>query len=348
MGKTNLLDAIYYTCMAKSHNTSSDRDVPQFEQEFFRLEAKLSDTDIRNVVIKVRPGEVKEISVDGKPVERLSDFVGAVPVVMLAPEDIVLVQGGSIARRRYMDIVLCQAHRSYMEALQRYNRLLTQRNAVFKKEGRLTDQKLLMTYTKSMIEPSLFIHEMRSKLCHALQPAVAKFYGMLSNAQETPNLYYRSHLSADNLETLAISSVGEDLHHGRTTKGIHRDDIDILLDDRMVKKYGSQGQIKSLLIALHLAQAEFLKETKGMPPLLLLDDIFDKLDEERSQRLVDMLTPDVAQQVFITDASQSRVARLIAATEQTVHIYSVDEGVVTKETVGANVDNSNLHTDEEE
>jgi DNA replication and repair protein RecF len=294
--------------------------------------------------VKVKPGEVKEISVDGKVVERLSDFVGLVPVVMLAPEDIVLIQGGSMARRRFLDIVLCQADRRYLEALQRYNRILAQRNALLKTRGRLADKELLLTYSKSMRDAAGYICETRNSLCSALLPGVIKYYARLSDSREQPYLVFQSHLHLTDLESVALASLEEDLQLGRTSKGVHRDDLDLLLDDRMVKKYGSQGQVKSLLIALHLAQAEYLKDVTGKTPVLLLDDIFDKLDEQRSQKLVDLMSLGIAEQVFITDASESRVERLIKDTDLPSYVFAIDEGSVCR----VSLESGNLHADEEE
>lgn len=350
MGKTNLLDAIYYACMAKSHNTSSDRDVVNFGKEFFRLEAQVESTKRQHhVVIKVKPGWIKEISVDGKAVDRLSGYVGFIPVIMLTPEDIILIQGGSIARRRFMDFALCQADRRYMEALQRYNRLLVQRNALLKQDGRLSDKDLLMTYTRSMSDPAKYVHESRDAFCNVLLPEVTKYYDLLSDSLETPQIKYQSHLFTRDMTVLAESGMEEDLQNGRTTKGIHRDDLDILLDTRLVKKYGSQGQIKSVLIALHLAQAEFLKHKTGNMPCLLLDDIFDKLDEDRSQRLIGMLTSDVAQQVFVTDASQARVERVRSNAMLPVFTYHILQGRIQKSSNAVDEkENGNLQSNEEE
>ena len=350
MGKTNLLDAIYYICMAKSHNSTSDRDIVGFGQEFFRLEAKTrTGTHEHLVAVKVKPGEVKEIVVDGKPKDRLSGYVGFIPVIMLAPEDIVLIQGGSVARRRFMDIVMCQADRRYLEGLQRYNRLLAQRNALLKQHGRLADTTLLMTYSRSMSDAAAYIHQGRDALTRALLPDIMTHYDILSGSEEAPSLRYQSHMFTRDLEALAESSIEADMQNGRTTKGVHRDDIEILLDERPVKKYGSQGQIKSLLIALHLAQAAYLKRTTGTMPCLLLDDIFDKLDEDRSLRLIGLLDPEVATQVFITDASQMRVRRLISNADRPVFMYNVRHGHVRKVAFRVNdEENGNLQTYDEE
>ncbi len=352
MGKTNLLDAIYYLCMAKSHSTPMDRDTVQFNHPFLRLEARVSrDGTEHTLCVKVKPGEIKEIEVDGKTTSRLSDFIGFLPVIMLSPEDIVLIQGGSIARRRFMDVVLCQSDREYLEQLQRYNKLLAQRNALLKSEGYRSDRSLLLTYSKSMTEAAKIIHERRGLLAQALLPDVQLHYAKLSDARESPGLEYMSHLHDQTLETLALESIEADLQHGRTTKGIHRDDLDILLDTRVVKRFGSQGQIKSLLIALHLAQTDYLKQRVGVMPVLLLDDIFDRLDDGRARRLIGLLTNGSLHQVFISDASPARVSRLLSQAQCGAHVMEIDFGTVHKITeIGSGQDIGNLHLydDEEE
>lgn len=327
MGKTNLLDAIYYLCMAKSHSTPLDRDTVQFDHPFFRLEALVRMNDqIHSVCVKVKPAEIKDISVDGKTIDRMSAYIGFLPVIMLSPEDIVLIQGGSVARRRFMDVALCQADRDYLENLQRYNKLLAQRNALLRTDGHRADRMLLMTYTKSMSDSATAIYHRREILATELLPDVIKYYDILSGSRETPALQYTSHLRDQNIEELASASLDADLQYGRTTKGVHRDDLELFLDDRAVKRFGSQGQIKSLLIALHLAQAEYLRRSTGILPILLLDDIFDRLDEPRAQSLISLLSAENSGQVFISDASPARVQRLIAHAECRAHVLEISNG----------------------
>lgn len=331
MGKTNLLDAIYYLCMAKSHSTPLDRDTVKFDCPFFRIEADIVLREQNHsVCVKVKPGEVKDISVDGKRIDRLSAYIGFLPVIMLSPEDIVLIQGGSTTRRRFMDVALCQSDRDYLEHLQRYNKLLAQRNALLRSDGFRSDRNLLMTYTKSMTNAARLIHDRRKALTTSILPDVTRYYHALSRSEETPSLKYISHLETEDLESLALASFEGDMQYGRTTKGIHRDDLEILLDKRQVKRFGSQGQIKSLLIALHLAQAEYLKTHAGSAPVLLLDDIFDRLDEQRAQSLIRMLTEDETSQVFISDASPQRVQSLLAQAGSAALVYEVLHGTIKK------------------
>lgn len=331
MGKTNLLDAVHYLCMAKSHSTPLDRDTVQFEKPFFRLEASvmLKGHD-HDVTVKVKPGEIKEILRDGQVITRMSDYIGFIPVIMLAPEDIVLIQGGGTARRRFMDVVLCQASKEYLESLQRYNKLLAQRNALLRTDGVRADRNLLMTYTTSMQDAATFICQERDRLVKALVPDIINYYNILCASREIPSLQYHSHLLDQNLHVLAVASIEADLQNARTTKGVHRDEISILLNDYAVKRFGSQGQIKSLLIAMHLAQRQYLRHVTGITPILLLDDIFDRLDEQRAQHLIMLLANDLSSQVFISDASPARVQRLLEQTGVSGHLLEIAHGNVVR------------------
>ncbi|HLF62315.1 MAG TPA: DNA replication and repair protein RecF [Saprospiraceae bacterium] len=329
MGKTNLLDAIHYLCMAKSHSTPLDRDTVQFDHPFFRLEAqaRLDDHD-HSICMKVRPREVKDILIDGKMIDRLSAYIGFLPVIMLSPEDIVLIQGGSAARRQFMDVALCQADRDYLENLQRYNKFLAQRNALLRTSGYRADHTLLLTYSISMADAAKLIYQRRDVLVRELLPDVISYYDLLCGSREVPALQYHSHLEDHDLDTLAAASLEADLQNGRTTKGVHRDDLEILLDHRPVKRFGSQGQIKSLLVALHLAQSEYLKRKTGTHPILLLDDIFDRLDEQRAQNLIALLTTFTTSQIFISDASPARVQRLITQSGNDAHVLEIRDGAI--------------------
>lgn len=342
MGKTNLLDAVYYLCMAKSHSTPHDRDTVQFEAPFFRIEAEahMPDNDHR-ICVKVKPGAIKDIAVDGKSIGRLSAYIGMLPVIMLAPEDIALIEGGSVTRRRFMDVALCQADRAYLDHLQRYNKLLAQRNALLRSDGLRADRTLLMTYTEAMTEPAAEICRQRASLTGQLLPMVMQYYAQLSDTRETPGMQYTSHCEAHSLHDLAIAGMEADLQIGRTTKGVHRDDLDLLLDGYAVRKFGSQGQIKSLLIAMHLAQAAFLKDKTGMTPVLLLDDIFDRLDEDRTQRLIMLLAAEPFGQILISDASPRRVQHLIALSACPARVLEIRQGEVTG--VHDHSGSSNLH-----
>jgi len=313
VGKTNLLDAIYYVCMARSHGTPKDKDTMQFGESFFRLEALARNaTGEHNVVVKVQPGKVKEILLDGNPTGKLSDYVGFLPVVMLAPEDVVLVQGGSASRRRFLDMIACQIDKTYLEHLQRYQKLLSQRNALLRRDGFRADRTLLQTYAVAMSASAGYICEWRRKLVSEILPEVVGTYHRISATPETPGLSYASQLLTSTFEELSAMSLEVDLGQGYTTRGVHKDDMEIRLDGRPAKKFGSQGQVKSLLIALHIAQTTMLLSHTGRKPLLLLDDIFDRLDDYRSQRLIELLAQLPAAQVFISDASPAQIRDLIA------------------------------------
>lgn len=248
-----------------------------------------------------------------------------------------------------MDVVLCQANREYLDHLQRYNRLLSQRNALLRSDGFHADRILLRTYSRSMKDSAHFIFTERSRLSQKLLPAVMEYYAILSSAKEKPSLQYLSQISEYDFEKIAEASIESDIQNGRTTKGVHKDDLDILLDERQVKRFGSQGQIKSLLIAMHLAQLSFLRKELDSTPVLLLDDIFDRLDEQRAHQLISILTSDHVDQVFISDASPRRVHELMSAGIADAQIVYVQDGtVLSVSDMGDDRENANLQHDDEE
>jgi DNA replication and repair protein RecF len=346
IGKTNLLDAIYYLCMARSHSTPQDRDTVRFEAEFFRIEATSTIGNVsHDLVIKVQPGSVKEILVDGTATSRLSDYVGFLPVVMLAPDDIVLIQGGSAARRRFMDLVICQLDKQYLEHLQHYQRLLAQRNALLRSEGHRADRKLLHTYSTAMAPDAAYIYAGRRQFMDDVMPEVLSCYTSLSASDETPGLQYTSHLSHQTLEKLAEASLETDMAACRTTQGSHKDDLVITLDGKAARKFGSQGQMKSLLIAMHIAQTHVLLKRTGRKPILLLDDIFDRLDDHRSAQLITILSDTPAAQVFISDASPPQMRELIRLSHTKASILELKGDVVAGQ---ADSESRTLHEYESE
>jgi DNA replication and repair protein RecF len=326
IGKTNLLDAVYYLCMARSHSTPKDRDTLEFGQSFFRLEADLRrDESSHRVIIKVQPGRLKEITVDGKPVNKLSEYVGFIPVVMLAPEDVAVIRGGGALRRRFLDLCICQFDHNYLDHLQRYQRLLTQRNTVLRRDGIRADRSLLGSYSAAMMKPAKYLAEARSRLIEDVRPKVLELYTRLSNEAESPSLRYQSQLLDNPFDSIAAGSMDADMKTGHTTCGVHRDDLIIMLDGKPAKQFGSQGQVKSLLVALDLAQAMVLRRHTGKSPILLLDDIFDRLDDERSLRLVNMIAESGFGQAFVTDASPDQMRLLTASLGHAAGMFELSQ-----------------------
>ncbi len=311
VGKTNLLDAIYYLGVGKSYFTPYDQRVVRQEETFFRLEGDLiKETTQHKVVIKVRPGSFKELSLNGTPVQRISEHVGFIPVVFSAPRDIDLIYGTSQYRRRYIDHLLCQIDPVYLQSLVAYNHLLAMRNSALK-QGYNDLRRMISTYDEQMAPLATLIFEKRKWLVEKLEPLLRQTYLILSENREGVNVEYKSKLNESTYELLTDLSWEADKNTARSNAGIHKDDYELSIREMPAKEFGSQGQIKSLIFALHLSKYAILREVSGYKPILILDDIFDKLDERRLHRLMDILSSPDFGQVFISDTSTTRVGEYL-------------------------------------
>jgi DNA replication and repair protein RecF len=335
MGKTNLLEAIYYLCMCKSSRNLTDRRLVGHEESFFRLEGVFQREGGKKetVVAKVAPGQKKEFERNGAPYERLSDHVGRFPVVFISPDDSSLIVEGSEERRRYLDNTLSQLDPDYLQALILYNRVLRQRNALlkqFQKTGKF-EGALLDTYDIQMEQPARYVFEKRTAFTKELRPVFQKYYQAISSGEEKVSCTYRSALQEDDLLQLLRQSREKDRVLGRTTEGIHRDDLVLKLEGLTARRLASQGQLKSFVLALRMAQFSLLKKTKEVTPVLLLDDIFDKLDEQRVRQLLDLLSRPPFGQVFVTDAYKHRLPDLLGRLEMEAEFFIVHHGKVKPE-----------------
>ena len=309
MGKTNLLDAIYYLCMGKSHFTNTDRNVVQHGRDFFRLEGLFFLKEKKEkVVARVQPGKLKVFEKNDSPYLRLSDHVGLFPIVFKAPDDIALALEGSEQRRRFLDNTLCQIDNQYLQHLLTYNKVLQKRNALLKQAaGHLPpDPALLEVYDAQLLQPAVYIFEKRKDMVEKLTPVFNHYYRSISYEQEEAVFTYRSQLKDNSLARLLIENREKDRLLQRTTAGIHKDDLHFRMNERPLKTFASQGQLKSFVLALKLAQYDLLNEEKGLSPILLLDDLFDKLDEKRIKHLLELLVKEKFGQVFITDTHPER------------------------------------------
>jgi DNA replication and repair protein RecF len=331
MGKTNLLDAIYYLCMTKSHFTHRDRYVVQQEQEFFRLEGHFQEKDqTEKVVAKVIPNQKKVFEYKDTPYDKLAEHIGRFPVVIIAPDDTSLAREGSEERRRFLDNTLSQLDQEYLAQLLLYNKLLKQRNAFLKQwEGRRFDPALLEVYDQQLVGPAKAIHAYREAFLADFVPLFKAFYKKISNSREEVGCRYRSQL-ADEADYLALlhQNAEKDQLLQRTTTGIHRDDLVLIINGEPVKRFASQGQLKSFVLALKLAQYEQLKQKKNRSPLLLLDDIFDKLDTQRVSQLLELILEADFGQIFITDTDEDRIRKLTAGIEADTRIFIVENGAI--------------------
>lgn len=332
MGKTNVLDAIYYVCLGKSYFSGQDRYVVRSGADFTRLEARfVADASTQKVVIKLVPRKLKEVSINGKKHDRLVDHLGRFSCVVIAPIDVQLMLDGSEQRRRYINNTIIQYDKQYTQALLTYNRLLRQRNALLKQmaENRTFNVDLLDSLTVPMVEPGTYIYQARQIFTTELTRLHNHYYALLSGGNEVTELRYKTPLNEGvSMLDAMRASYDKDRVLTRTTVGIHKDDLEMIMDDRPLKFYGSQGQLKSYVLAMKLSQYEILNSHTGAAPILLLDDVFDKLDRTRVSNLLAIVESDKFGQVVITDTSMDRVAGLLSLHEQGHTTYHVDRGSV--------------------
>lgn len=331
MGKTNLLDAIYYLCIGKSYFSSQDRFVVQQGKDFFRLEGAFQrQGKTEKMVAKVQPGKSKVLERGDVPYARISEHVGLLPVVVIAPDDISLVSEGSESRRRFLDNTLSQMELVYLQSLIQYNNLLKQRNALLKglaKSGKM-DLPLIQTYDDQMAPLAQVIFERRAALVQSLTSLLERYYRQISGNQESVSCSYQSRLAEAPLTYLLGKSIEKDRILQRTTEGIHKDELLFQMEGYLIKRFGSQGQRKSFLFALKLAQYEILARAKGSQPILLLDDLFDKLDNDRVQQLLSLLREAPFGQVFISDTDAERMQEIMQQLAVNYRIFNVKDGQV--------------------
>lgn len=312
VGKTNLLDALYYLCFTKSYFSRSDQSNVFQGASGFRIEGEFdNEGEETRVVCILRGNGKKEFLADGIAYEKFSRHIGRFPCVVIAPDDIQIITGASEERRRFLDSLLSQLDPSYLQDLIEYNRILQQRNGFLKSltDRRLTDTQLLEVYDEQLVAPGTRLFERRRAFLQGLLPLARNFYTRIAGAEEPLTLTYESALLHTPFRRLLRNNLEKDVFLQRTGSGIHRDDIDITFAGVPFKTMASQGQRKSLLFALRLAEYETLKEAKGFAPLLLLDDVFEKLDEQRMHNLLDKVCLQDNGQVFITDTHPERIRR---------------------------------------
>ena len=310
IGKTNLLDAIYYLSFTKSYFSRNDSAIVSRGLQGMRVEGNFSRNNIEEKIVCIlRENNKKEILRNEEDYKRFSEHIGKFPAVMIAPDDVELITGTSDVRRKFLDTLLCQLDSTYLQSLIDYNKILQQRNTLLKSfaEKNYRDMFLLEVLTKQLIKPGEYIFESRKKFLADFLPAAAKNYLDIAGTSEPVMLRYYSALLEENFEKLMSIYLQKDLMLQRTTIGIHKDDIELQLSDENFKNTASQGQRKSLLFALKLQELEQLKNNKGFSPILLLDDVFEKLDAGRMHNLLHHVCVEGGSQVFITDTHKERL-----------------------------------------
>jgi len=314
VGKTNALDAVHYLALTKSYLNYSDAQNINFDENFFSLEGVFEKNESEEVIFcGVQKEKSKIFKRNAKIYDRISDHIGLFPVVMISPYDLDLIKEGSDVRRKFIDNIISQSNKEYLQNLIRYNRVLSQRNALLKYffQNNTFDPISLEIYDDELVELGGLIFAERQKLIHEFVPVFQEYYNYLSNGNESVDIKYQSQLSSNNYKTLLQESLKKDRMAQYTTQGIHKDDLELHIMNHPVKKFGSQGQQKSYLIALKLAQLELIKKSSEMTPLLLLDDIFDKLDESRVEQLIKLVNEDRFGQIFISDTHPERTESIV-------------------------------------
>lgn len=309
-GKTNLLDAIHYLCFTKSYFSRSDTNTVQQGKAGFRVEGNFiwKDQEEKAVCI-LRENGKKEFSINDRVYEKFSKHIGHYPCVVIAPDDAILITGGSEERRKFVDALLSQVDPDYLQHLIHYTKLLLQRNALLRTFAETGDKNfsLLEVLDEQLIRPGNYIFDKRREFAVSFLPVVKHFYQDIARQTEDVNLIYESQLHNTSFKELLDAARQKDCLAQRTTAGIHRDDIEINFGNQPFRNIASQGQRKSLLFALKLAEMEVLKKEKGFAPLLLLDDVFEKLDEARISNLLQKVCAGTEGQVFITDTNEERL-----------------------------------------
>lgn len=327
-GKTNLLDAINYLCFTKSYFSKSDVLNIHFGNEGFRLEGELQNgnpDESQKIVCIYRSSLKKEFYLDDVAYEKFSHHIGKFPCVIIAPDDINMITGGSEERRKFMDTLISQVDAEYLQQLIIYNKVLAQRNSFLKNEAVKStfDFALLETFDQQLIIPGNYIHKVRKEFLKKLFPLVQQFYKSISGNNEVVELEYNSLLNENSFEQLLIAARHKDRLTQRTNTGIHKDDIFFLLHENVFKAIASQGQRKSLLFACKLAEFEILKKVKGASPFLLLDDVFEKLDEKRIKNLLEYVCKENIGQIFITDTHADRLQTALSQFGDAVQIIEL-------------------------
>ncbi len=327
VGKTNVLDAIYHLAFTKGYFNSVATQNIQHTKDFFVIEG-LIDLDGKEELINcsVKKGQKKVVKRNGKEYEKLSEHIGLMPLVIISPNDTNLISDGSDVRRKFMDGVIAQSDKAYLQDLISYNKVLTQRNSLLKyfAVNHTFDALNIDIYNQQLVEFGSKIHDKRIKFTKEFIPIFEKRHQHISNANENVNFSYKSLLEKGDFKELLQQSIEKDRVLQYTSVGIHRDDLLYTIEGYPIKKYGSQGQQKTYLIALKLAEFDFVKSQSKKTPILLLDDIFDKLDENRVSKIIDLVNDDGFGQIFITDTHAERTENVIKLTNQPYKMFELE------------------------
>ncbi|MEZ4771857.1 MAG: DNA replication/repair protein RecF [Bacteroidia bacterium] len=336
-GKTNLLDAIHFLAFTRGFRSSQDKMAMQDGEEFFFNGGTLYRQGAKQeVYVNFVKGKGKKVLVNQKQVDKMSDHIGKIPLVAVLPNDTDLINGAAADRRRFLDMLISQYDPNYLRHLIAYERVISQRNALlrlFSETGRF-DRDQLEIWNSQLIPHGMGIYEGRRQFLEAFMPFFETFFRDIVSEKEVPSIRYRSQIEENTHDNwLALLAQAEEkdrvmLHSGT---GIHRDDLNFRIDDYSARNYGSQGQQKTFIIALKLAQYRLLERQTGVPPILLLDDIFDKLDEFRLSSIAQLLDEEIEGQIFITDTSYERLSAIFSSTTRREKVFFEVENGTTRQ-----------------
>jgi DNA replication and repair protein RecF len=329
VGKTNILDAIYYLSFCRSFFNAIDVHNITYDEPFFLLQGEYErGQQVENIACSLKRKQKKQVKRNQKEYQKLSEHIGLLPVVMVSPADNALISDGSEERRRYIDGVISQYDRNYLNALIQYNKVLQQRNAHLKQlsEKRVIDNGLLEVFNGQLNSFGEIIYRARSDFFENLLPVFQAYYSSISMDREQVMLSYETCMNQGDYQEQLSSATARDVLLGYTSKGVHKDDLIFYLGEHPIKRVGSQGQQKTFLIALKLAQYEFIKKVNGFSPILLLDDIFDKLDSSRVASIIKLVSKDLFGQIFITDTNKDHLLGIIEKMGEEYRIFHVRSG----------------------
>lgn len=330
-GKTNLLDAVYYLSFCRSAGTNIDSQVIRHGEDFFMLQGvyERENGDEELVYCGMKRGAKKHFKRNKKEYRKLSEHIGLLPLIMVSPADTALIDGGSEERRRLMDVVISQYDHNYLVSLSRYGKALMQRNSLLKLETE-PDTALLDILEEQMASEGEFLYEKRNDFIESISPVFRHIYQRISQGKEQAGLRYVSHCQRGPLLDVIRRDRAKDRIMGYSLHGVHRDDIEMLLGDYQMRRVGSQGQSKTFVTALKLAQLLFLKEKTGTPPMILLDDIFDKLDAGRVEQIIKLVGTEDFGQIFITDTNRSHIDKILEGSGADYCLFCVEGGKICK------------------
>ena len=331
MGKTNLLDAVYFLSFCKSAGNPIDSQNICHDADFFVIQGfyEAADGTPEEIYCGMKRRQKKQFKRNKKEYTRLSDHIGFLPLVMVSPADSELIAGGSDERRRFMDVVISQYDKEYLDALIRYNKALVQRNTLLKSEQPV-EEELFLVWEEMMAQAGEVVFRKREAFIREFIPIFQSFYSFISQDREKVGLSYDSHARDASLLEVLKESRARDQIMGYSLRGVHKDELNMLLGDFPIKREGSQGQNKTYLVALKLAQFDFLKRTGTTVPLLLLDDFFDKLDASRVEQIIKLVAGDSFGQIFITDTNREHLDRILHKVGSDYKMFRVEQGTVAE------------------